>query len=343
MDYAVDIAIAIMNKIAERSGKAPVMFQRDSTLYIASPQGFAQVTVGVELEPRREERFTPKRENPIPTDAICRRDNVDKLRFIKGEKPYISAISYGPDTDAFTLEEIAKAAERMQELPDDGKIRMILHDSQYHSHKYGYAADGTDVWVQKANVMCREDYLTLVRGQEKKAAEELEALAENAAKIDDRERATKMYERLLKNSPDCIVLTQNMLVSLPRRGVLQLHRDEPDSWTMQTRLEENWNSHGHGGILHYRDVNTYDENLFAVNIVMNSREMRTATKESMSEARTKILQAQSKELDAVLASMEAVERYLGRLNRVHNIACAENLERRREMRRSIQNREEQRV
>jgi hypothetical protein len=343
MDYAVDIAIAIMNKITEGSAKAPVMFQRDSTLYIASPQGFAQVTVGLELEPRREDRWTPKREGPIPTDAICARDEAGKMQFIEGERQYISAISYGPDTDASTLEEIAKAAEAMQNLPDDGKIRMILHDSGYHSHKYGYAADGMDVWVSKANVMGREDYLTLARSQEQKAIDKLEALVENIEKIEDHERATNIYTERLKNSPDCTILTPNMLVSLPRRGTLDPFCREPDSWTMQTQLEQHWNGSGHGGILHYRDISTYDEGQFAVNIVMNSREMRTATKESLSVAQTRILQAQSKELNAVLTTMDAIARYVGRLNRVHNLACAGNLEWKRDMRKSMKAREEERL
>src|SRR3989338_9535913 len=143
MLYAVDIIKDIMTKL---SSSEPVLFQRDGYLYIASKEGFAQITKGLRTEPDERKKIEEQPNSSESKDVIVGWVDKDsryrKPKFRKGEEKYLKPILFGTDDDSFSLKEITKIAEELAKLPDDGQIRMVKHSSSYHSHKYGYASDG---------------------------------------------------------------------------------------------------------------------------------------------------------------------------------------------------------
>ena len=308
MDYAVDFVLKTMQDL---SSSKPVLFQRDGSLYVASSDGFGQVKYGLNTRPI-EIRDWEKREQPpeiAESEDIFEGVSGDvrgKLKIRDSEAPYLKAISFGSDDNSFTLEDIAKTAEQLAGLPDDGKIRMVSHDSGYHSHKYGYASDGIDVWIDRARVMNRERYLELLRNAEEGIIQNIKDLD----KIEDKQRISGAYEKLL--FPDRMIMTPHILVSLPRYGYLHLHREEPDSWTRMTSLE--------GGILHYSELRIHDESPFGINIKLNAKTQRT-----ISEAK-ETLKKMDEEVDAVKSNMAIAETFISRINEVHNKICAKDIE-----------------
>ncbi|MEK6913198.1 MAG: hypothetical protein AABW47_00820 [Nanoarchaeota archaeon] len=174
-DYAVDFVLNVMKKISTSN---PILFQRDGALFIASKQGFGYVTPGLQTTPEEIQEWE-KREQPREIseskEAIFRvkEDGEYSLKFIEGEEAHISPILLSPDGDLFTLNDLYSSVEKLSKLEDDGKIRLINHDSGYHSHKCGYACDGVDVWLSSARVMDRNTYLELMRQNEKSLLEKL--------------------------------------------------------------------------------------------------------------------------------------------------------------------------
>ncbi|MBU1198274.1 MAG: hypothetical protein KKF46_05135 [Nanoarchaeota archaeon] len=332
MVYAVDF---VLNVMKELSSTEPVLFQRDGLLYIASEQGFGQVTYGLRTRPEEIQSWENRGQSPEiaeSEDAIHKwvGDKYNKKPdFKKGEKPYLKAICFGPDDNSFTLEEITKGAQELAKLKDDGKIRMVLHRSGYHSHKYGYAADGIDVWVQEARVMDRERYLEIIREKEDKIINRVEGI-EN---VGERRDVGESYERL--TFPDCVILTPNIMVGLPRSGRLHLHRDELDSWIKSTRLSINYSGSTKGSILYHQDMDTYDESPFGVSVKLNAKVLNASDVKEFDSKRQYLIERISKELIAVNSNMALAEEYVARLNAIHNKICAPNIEWSKDLRKDM--------
>ena len=319
MTYIVDFVINVMEKI---SSKKPVMFQRDGSLYVASHEGFGQVTHGLHTRPEKIESWE-SREQPAEITAsenmILKFDDDnqgEKNRFKEGEEKFLEAISFGPDTDRFTLEEMTNTVEKLTKLPDDGKIRMIGHDSGYHSHKYGYAADGIDVWLAEARVMNKDMYLDLVRKKEDKNIQTMENI-----KREDMRDLPDIYSRL--RIPDCTIITPHLMVSLPRRGILHWHRREPDSWTKHTAFASQNGSNG--SILNYREADTYQESPYAVNITLNSHDLRAENEANLKSVSDALIEKITEQLSAINFYMPLAEESISRINAVHNTICEKNI------------------
>ncbi len=330
MVYAVDFVLNVMRKL---SSSEPVLFQRDGSLYLASGEGFGQVTYGLSTTPETIQSWERRKQLPEileSEDVICKgvEDEYSKKpAFKEGEAPFLRAIAFGSDTNKFTLEEITKAAKELAALPDDiRKVRMISHESGYHSHKYGYASDGIDVWVQEARVMDRNRYLGLVRERE----DALIQAMKQAGKTRDRGDMDGIYRDL--KIPDCAIVTQYLKVSLPRSGRLHLHRDEPDSWTETTRMGSNYSGSTKGSILYHLDVNTSEESPFVINVTLNARELLDANGERLKSSGDRLVAKVSEQLSAVTSSMHIAQGFIDRMNAAHNKACAQNIEWRKSLR-----------
>jgi len=167
---------AVIDTIRRISGEEPVIFQRDYRIMAASRAGFGMVDYGLptnfrdweERERYREDEPEPearKYSEPIAFDVKSPgRDST--LVGESDELAYFQPLVMDPEGRGFTLGEMAKIAEIYSELPADGKVRMINHDSGYHSHKYGYAEDGMDVVPTVGRVMPLEKFLELVGNAE---------------------------------------------------------------------------------------------------------------------------------------------------------------------------------
>ncbi len=309
MTHAIDFVLNVVKKI---SSKEPVLFQRDGSLYVASADGFGKVGYGLRTAPEEIQPWEERRQSP---EIVESQDAIKKWvgdswykkpKFLNGEQKYFKSIVFGSDSNSFSLEEITKIAQELAKLPDDGKIRMVLHGSNYHSHKYGYAADGIDVFIQQARVMGRDRYLELMRKKENKILQDMESLAETKDNVNDR------YQRL--TFPDCVILTPYMFVSLPRRGRLDFHRHELDAWKQDTTLK-----------ISYSGSSTYDESPFAMHITLNAQYLKIKDAEKLIMTKDKVLEHISKELSAVKSNMELAEKFIARINEVHNKVSAKDI------------------
>ena len=310
----IDFVVKVMGGI---SSSEPVLFQRDGWLYVASPEGFAQVNLGLPTRPETIQSWEKREQHPAITESIdALQERTDEgHKFIGEEQKYFGAIAFGPDDYSFSLEEMMKTAQRLAALSNDGKIRMVSHGNGYRSHKYGYACDGIDVWVRDARVMDRSRYLGLVREKEDAIFQEVESLA--GLNGEDLERA---YRRI--DFSDSVIMTPYLMVSMPRNGSLGR---ETESWTKEMRL----GGDGSGNVLSYgrgSTMNTYRESPYAVHVTLNTNRF-SATEES--ELRSKsadTLGELALQLNAVNANMSLAQKIVDRGNAAHNKACAKNID-----------------
>jgi hypothetical protein len=325
MAYAVDFVLDVMKGL---SSSKPVLFQRDGSLYVASAEGFGQITYGLNTTPEKIQSWEKRGQPPEiaeSEDAIHRwvgNGWNKKPAFKKSEKPYLNAIAFGSDSKSFTLEEITKAAQELAEL-SDGKIRMVSHWSGYHSHKHGYVADGIDAGVLEARVMDRNRYLELIRENEDKLLQSIKDLGQ----ITEPENFHKAYSKL--TFPDCVILTPYMMVSLPRVGRLHLHRDEPDSWKQNTRLGSNYDGSTRGSILNHFYIDTSNESPYNISVKLNAQDLRTAN------AGYEVSERINEELDAVTSNMAIAEEFISKINKIHNDeVSAQDIKRRKRLKRA---------
>ena len=319
MKYAVDFVLNVMKGL---SSSEPVLFQRDGTLFVVSQEGFGQVSYGLRTSPERIESWQKREQSPeiLESEDILQHsgDEVHKTKsFRKKDRPYLEAICFGPDANLFTLEGLSETARKMAKLPDDKRIRMVSHDSNYHSHKYGYACDGIDVSVAAARVMNRDRYLELIRDRETKIIEAIESLGN--AKI--RGEVERAYQK--SDFPDCIIMTPYIMINLPRKGVLDMHGSGQGSWNQRTSLGHNTRM-SRGGILAYYEIDTSCESPFGVVIKLNAQTLETAR--DCDEGLARI----AKEVGIVNSNRSAAEDFISRLNEAHNNVEPDAIRRRKE-------------
>ncbi|MBI2043988.1 hypothetical protein HYT24_01340, partial [Candidatus Pacearchaeota archaeon] len=307
MAYAIDFVLDVVSGL---SSSKPVMFQRDGLFYVVSPQGFGRVSRGLATATEKIEAWQRREQKPEileSKDVIVRQTNdVSRPPLYRGgEKSYLSAIAFDDDTNSFTLEDMAKTAKRLAELPDDGKIRMVSHATRYHSHKHGYGSDGIDVWVDAARVMDRERYLELLRLKEQETNEKMDSLRGK-----DKRDLDRAYPQDIRFA-DCVILTPYIMVNLPRTRKLFL--SDSTSWTQRTRFRRE-------DMFSYCDVNTYEESPFKVNVTLNSQ--NSVTLDEASKATERI----NRELGVVNSNVALANDVIGRLNNLHNELSAPHIQ-----------------
>jgi len=310
--YVVDFVLGVMKSL---SLSEPVLFQRNGALFVASEAGFGYVTPGLRMIPE-EIREWEKREQPreiiesaeLPIKYV-KEDGVTVRQKIKGEESYLSAICFGPDSETFSLKDISATVERLAKLRDDGKIRMVSHDSRYHSHKYGYASDGTDVWLTAARVMDKKLYLDIMRQREDEMLEKLDGL-----KINDREmRSEDIYAKA--SIPRGIILTPNIQVCLPVREKITARFDQ-ETWAEKSELQEERRK---------ELPSTYHESPYGITLSLNVVHTLSQTTEEYRAMRTQTIGNLDRELQAVEAHMAIAEGVIGRMNQIHNAVGAKNI------------------
>lgn len=190
-----------------------------------------------------------------------------------------------------------------------------------------YALDGIDVWVQEARVMDKEKYLRLIRKREDQLLQAIERLA-----VTESKQRLGAYHRV--RIPDCVVLTPYIKVSLPQEGSLHCHRSEPDSWNVDSPLNQHYSSREQGGILIQSHVATSQKDPFAVNVTMNAQELQGRTPEDLKRLSDETLQKVASQLQIVTSQMPLVQSFLDRINAAHNAICVEDIEFRERLRRA---------
>ena len=318
--HIVDFVLQAMSSIS--FGKVN-LFQRDGALFIVSDKGFGYVTPGFETTPEPRQDWDKRPQPPEilqsteiakwvkPTkNGIIDIDSDRIMQISDGEKDYLSAISFGPDTDSFTLKNIFATAEKLAKLKDDGKIRMASHRSGYHSHKYGYACDGMDVWLESARVMDREKYLELMRQREDESLTNLEALETMKGKMD----LGSLYERC--KFPRGMIVTNNLMASFPYPGTFLI--GDRDSWSETTELREK------EGRL---PSSTHKESPYNINVKLNSLGIRAYTSTDFGLMRTRtIVRGIDRDLQMLERCMESGEKIIIRMNGIHNKLFAQEID-----------------
>lgn len=312
--HLVDFVLDVMKEIGSSK---PFLFQRDGALFVASKAGFGYLTPGLQTWPE-EIRDWEKREQPLEIresvetmKRVKKGDNV-VCQFAGKEKGYVAPISFGPDATVFTLKDISRAVEKLGKLKDDGKIRLVSHDSGYHSHKYGYACDGMDVWLTCARVMNRNTYLEIMRQNEDKLLASLET--SNAG---SREMNRPSYDRA--TIPRGIIFTRNLIASLPLREELVYNRESATSWSESTELldrERNRN----------RELpSTYHESPYGIYVRLNSVENRAQTAAEYKKMRMQTINGADRELQVLGAHMNEAEAFIAEMNAIHNKIGAKHI------------------
>ncbi len=316
MAYAVDFVLNVMRKL---SSSEPVLFQRDGLLYIASGEGFGQVTYGLSTTPEQIQSWERRTQAPeiLESEDVLKEaadEYGKKPAFKEGEAPFLKAITFGPDIRRFSLEEITKAARELAVLPDDRKVRMVSRITGYHSHLHN------DVLVQEARVMDRDRYLELIREGEDALIQKMEQASKTGLERTMRE----VYRRL--KIPDYVIVTQYLKVSLPRSGRLHPLKAEPDSWTEETMMEPHDSGSTKGSILYHPDIATYRESPFDINVTFNAKDLQDANGERLRSSGDKLVANIIEQLSAVASNIHIAQEFIDRMNAAHNKACAEDIE-----------------
>ncbi len=323
MAYAVDFVIDVMSRI---SSTKPVMFQRDGSLFVASEQGFGHVSYGLQTRSQKRDKYDKELPEILESEDLVIRTIQDKYGggrkrvMLKKEKQYVVPILFGPDDNRFTLEEMMKTAAALQKLPDDKRIRMISHGERYHSHKYGYACDGIDVWVDSGRVMDRERYLELVRMNETKLLEAISSLEKSEqGNIHAHTDFYSEYNRL--KFPKCAIITPNVLVSFPRRGRLSGTSSGTSEWSSSQ-------THFNGNVIEYGEFEgAHRESPFNFYVTLNSQVFPPAKTADViaSKGEGTISQVRN-ELDTICAYVAQEPNFIQTINAVHNKACVKEIE-----------------
>lgn len=327
MVYAADFVIDVMERI---SSPKPVMFQRDGSLFVASQQGFGHVSYGLQTTPQKRDKYDKELPEILESEDLVIRTIKDdfgcgrKQVMLKKEKQYVVPTLFGPDDNRFTLEEMMKTAAALQKLPDDKKIRMVSHGERYHSHKYGYACDGIDVWVDSGRVMDRERYLELVRMNETKLLEDISSLEKFEQGNILHARLSSAYNSL--KFPKCAIVTPNVLVSFPRRGRLSGTSSGTSEWS-SSQTHFNWN------VVEYGEFeDSHRESPFNFYVTLNSQVFPAAkTADIITSKGEDIVNQVKKELEAICACVNQEPNFIQTINAIHNKACAKEIKHFKEM------------
>ncbi len=318
MSYAVDAALNMMKNL---SSSEPVLFQRDGHLFIASKDGFAQVNYSLQT---KSDKGTLLKELNKSTDAIAGREaeyiGADPI-FIKGEERYFNAISYEKDDNSICFGDALVVAEKLAQLPEDGKVRMVQYDSSFDKNKYGYGCDGINLWVDSARVVDCQIYLELMREKEDKMYRRFEVLKETGLE--------KKLDNFLKTElnlelPNCILMTPNIFVSFPVR------MPSPKEWyggngrkmrgmelLPSTSERLSFRKIGQPKALYVNQ-----ESPFNIYVDLNKQYL---DKNSLAQSFLVLEERLRHEVNAIISAMPVSSKFLGKWNELHNSVCADKI------------------
>lgn len=307
MNYVIDI----VSKAVERLGAPTSTFQRDGMLYIVSPHGFGQVNYGLRTQPQPEHR----KDEPEFPEILESHDISASEKLKTQEAPRLKPILFGEDSTQFSLEALATTAAQLAQTPDDGKIRMVQHGSRYRSHKYGYAMDGTDVWLDSARVMDRNRYFELMRQNEDTL---LANLAQHKARIENKEQYRGMRGDVVANYgrehlPSGVVMTPHLIALFPRPGNLTPYASPKNSWSAESPLEAQF--------MECHPIDTESETPFRMHLILNNAHIIAANAKEFTEKSDALAGAHARDIAAIGSAAPDIEQYIAKLTAVHQDVC----------------------
>ena len=312
--YAVDVMIAAVRAI---SGTEPIYFQRGGFFAVA-PNVVGKLSYGLSLTPENPNNERWREELPeivASEDAFEGKKEGRKIK--SSEVDYFKPLVFHEDSGGeFSIKSINEGLkDQLSKLKDDGKIRMVDHYSQYHSHKHGYACDGSDIFLTEARVMSREKYLELIRKDEEEFLEYISKEENDLRKVYSDSEVRYMSSSPVR-IPDVTIITPNLMASLPRLGKLNLD-ERKQGWTIETDLS---------GGTSYRDIESTNESPFSISVKYNIKSITAKDGKQLDMEVKSSLSPLTKELDAFRSVMPRIENYLGRINSAHNLGCGKKIE-----------------
>jgi hypothetical protein len=331
--HAVDVLMHLMNLL---SGGKTQCYQRNGAFCVVAPNAFGQLNQGVRTHDYQSwERKQKKRSPELEASFSV----IEDKGITPSWKGRFDPILYGADAMCTSLEAECKTygllrADAEKQDPkrhslframgiDDGQpvIPLISHDSRYHSHKYGYACDGTDVWVSSARVMDLKKYLTFLRQFE---ADYLKAIS--GMKLRDHYERGESYAHSVQDGlrlPTAFVLTPELMISLPLSATLRNEQGKLSStnyWTPENTLSTGDSQYNCGMFANFRYPSTHDELPFGIHVYTNIGRGAFITQNGC-RTLAQYLAEQQRQFGIVEAQMPVLQPWLGTLNSAHHKAC----------------------
>jgi hypothetical protein len=315
MTHAIDIVHELVNRL---SSSRAVMFQRDGIFHIVSGEAIGQIQPGLRTA------SGPHEANDAP-EILASENLIEKYdkgyRVIARYAPErLKPIVFDEDTTTYSIAEIVASAEALAKLPDDGKICMIRHGDQYHGHKYGYAADGTDVWLAEARAIERTKYFELMRAEEDALRKEAEHYA---ARQDAMSPSASWYhsDQEPPRLPRGVVITPHLIVSFPRGG----HLNPTSSCGPEMRFNS------YECIVEQDEPNHYTESPHAAMVTIRTRVINAHRAQDFEAAQQTLMAKLSDELKAVAATMPSLQEHVWETNDFHNRIYAKDISRHKDL------------
>ncbi len=308
MVYSIDAAVEVLevlNKSTDWTAPQIFAFQRDRRLHLVGREAVAVIDYGLSCSPRAErDDMTLKRRvrhdlaNPEKSNVLGENGKI-----VGAEKKYFDALSLGDESGPITLAGILNLREVFDDFSDDGKIRMITHDSRYHSHKHGYGADGVDVWTNGARVMIRDEYFGAMKSEESNL------------------RAKVKTDGINRNEgsplPGVAIITPYALISFPFPVRLS---------TSDRELRGSWkpNSHLYANIVEFdKTASSFDESPHKFNLQLNGGvSFQPTSCDEFSQDYAKTLASLINLKDCYLPSVQEV---IAQANELHNSVYSQQI------------------
>jgi len=243
MSHVIDIAKSLVGKLGNID---PVLFQRDDILYVANENAFAQLSHGIPffhyaglgLSPSENQELFDASENAFEVDEK-ERSGQRRQHLSHGEAAYFRPLVFGVGKCNYqrngsyvTLSAITNAAQQIDKLPRDGKIRLVHNvwgDQPNHDSEAGHGQ--LPMIIDAARVINLEHYLDMVRKQEDAMMQAMEEFPDKIAR--GKARDSDLYGDIDLDVPDCFVLTENTMLTFPRVAYLTHHdnrRTGKETW-----------------------------------------------------------------------------------------------------------------
>lgn len=316
---------SVIDTVGRISGEEPVIFQRDGHVVVASTKGFGMIKYALPTEfTTWEERASLGRGIPEPEARKYSRPVLLKVKApgrtseLKGDDPelrYFQPLIMDPDGGGITLGGMEEIVKAHSQLPVDGNVRMVNHNSWYHSHKHGYVADGTSVAPTAGRVMSRDKFLELIEDTEDAIFADMERefgrLKENDSRVPESLRVYGEHgDRGSIVLPDAFVLTPNIFVSFIRGGEPNMSRVS-NRWNRKTELATN-------PYVKFDLPDSCERDQFSMNVIINSQRISAKDARSYRAEQRRISEETSKELEKIEVTVQAMEPMIAKLNGLHN-------------------------
>lgn len=299
MTFSIDAAVEVMGILSKPTRYDPriMPFQRDGQLYLVDREAVAIIDSGL---PCSYNHIIPDHTfgKHIRDVSFSDKNLLNKEGKItdKSEKKYFNALSFSEDGRGMKFKDFFDIWEILNnEFKDDGKIRMINHRSRYHSHKYSYAVDGTDVWVNDARIMMQNEYFDIMRMNELRRRD----------KIGQENRDAPGESPL----PGVVILTPYARISFPFSANIEFS----DLYEKELNMESNLS----GDVIKFNKKVWKEESPYKFNLSLNPSYLNTNSQKDFAENYNSLVDRISNLRDCYTPKVQAV---INEINTLHNKA-----------------------